>query len=72
MVMFVLMDWDFHKLKSGRIIPTILGKGWRFPGTGPPLTFWPLMVSLGTVMVPVSVPFTLLMCYSECALRIKV
>ena len=22
-------------LMSGRIIPTILGKGWRFPGFGP-------------------------------------
>ena len=37
MVMFVLVDGNFQKLKSGRITPTILGKGWRFPGTRPPL-----------------------------------
>ena len=27
-------------LISGRIIPTILGKGWRFPGFQPPPTPW--------------------------------
>ena len=31
-----------------------------------------LMVSLGTVMVPVGVSFRLLMCYSECILGLKV
>ena len=36
---------------NGRIIPTILGKGWGFPGIGPLPTFWPFMVSLRTVMV---------------------
>ena len=40
---------------SGRIIPTILEKEQRFPGTGPPPTFWPFMVGLGTVMAPVGV-----------------
>ena len=25
---------------SGRIIPTVFGKGWRFPGFGPPPTPW--------------------------------
>ena len=33
---------------SGRIIPTILQKGWRFPGTGPWPTFWFFMLHLGT------------------------
>ena len=33
------------------------------------LTF---MVGLGTVLVPVVVSFTLLLCYNECALRLKV
>ena len=47
---------------NGKIIPTILGKGRRFPGTGPPPTFWSLMVSLGTVLVPVGMSFCLLMC----------
>lgn len=32
------------------IILTILEKGWRVPGTGPPPTFRPLMVSLGAVL----------------------
>ena len=27
-------------LMSGRIIPTILGKGWGFPGIGPLPTAW--------------------------------
>ena len=27
-------------LMSGRIIPTIFGKGWRFPGFGSPPTPW--------------------------------
>ena len=39
----------------GRIIPTVLGKGWRFPGIGASLTFWSLMISLGTVVAPVVV-----------------
>ena len=36
----------FHRLMSGRIIPTILGKGWRFLEIGSPPTFWSLMVGL--------------------------
>ena len=44
---------------SGRIIPTILEKGGGFPGFGPRPTFWPFMVSLGTVMGPVGVSFSI-------------
>lgn len=40
----------FHSLMSGRVIPTILEKGWRFPGIGPLPTFWSLMVDLETIM----------------------
>ena len=40
---------------SGRIIPTILRKGWRLIEIGPPPTFWSFMVGLGTVMVPLDV-----------------
>ena len=40
---------------SRKIIPTILGKGQRFLGIEPSLTFWSLMVSLGTVLAPVGV-----------------
>ena len=51
---------------SGRISPVILGKGRRFPGIGAVPTFWSLMVGLGIVM------FSLLVCYSECILRLKI
>ena len=45
---------------SGRIIPTILGMGWRFPGVGPTAQlFGLLMVDLGTVMAPLGVSFSL-------------
>jgi len=45
---------------SGRVIPTILGKGRGFPGVGPRPTFCSLMVNLGTVMAPLGVSFHLL------------
>ena len=41
-----LSDWTEVNWISGRIIPTILRKGQGFPGTGPPPTLWPFMVSL--------------------------
>ena len=40
-------------------------KGRGFPGVGPRPTFWSLMFDLGTVTAPLSVPFSLLMCYNE-------
>ena len=43
---------------SGRIIPIILGKEWRFPGVGPPPTFRPLVVSLRIVIALVGVSFS--------------
>ena len=43
---------------NGKIIPTISGKGWGFPGIGPLPTFWPFMVGLGTVMAPVGMSFS--------------
>ena len=43
---------------SGRIIPTILGKGRGLPGIGPLPAFWPFMVGLGTVLAPVGVSFS--------------
>ena len=49
---------QFHRLMVGRIIPTISGKWWGFPGIGPSPTFWPFMVGLGTVMAPVGVSFS--------------
>ena len=62
----------FHRLMSGRIIPVTLGKGRGFPGVGPLPAFWSLIVDLGTVMVPLGVSFSLLLCYNEHILRIKV
>ena len=56
---------------SGRISPTILEKGWRFPGIGPPPTFWPFMVGLRTVMAPVGVSLSMLIHYNECIMRLK-
>ena len=65
MAWLVFMGCIFHRLMSGRIIPIILGKGQRFPGNGLPPTFWPFIVSLGTVMAPVGVSFSMLMYYNE-------
>ena len=45
---------NFKRLMSG-IIPTILGKRRRFPGIGPPCTFWSLMVGLGTIVATLGV-----------------
>lgn len=49
----------------GGVFQLFWGKGWRFPGTGPPPTFWPLMVGLRTITVLLDVSFSLLMCYDE-------
>ena len=49
-----LSDLAQHSTMSKRIISTILGKGQRSPGIGPPPSFWSLIVGLGTVMVLVS------------------
>ena len=57
---------------SGRIIPTVLRKGQRFPGIRPSPTFWPLGVGLGTVRAPLGMSFSLLMCYNECILKTRV
>ena len=35
---------------SGRNIPIILRKGWRFPGIRPLPAFWPFMIGLRTVL----------------------
>ena len=50
---------------SGRIIPTIWGKGQGFPGIGSPPTFWRFMVGLKTVMEHVGVSFSMPMYYNE-------
>ena len=56
---------------SGRRIPAILGRGWISKNQAT-AHFLILMVSLGNVMVPVGVSFSLLMCFSECILRLTV
>lgn len=40
--------------------------------SGPPSTFWPLTVSLRTVPAPVDTSFTMLMCYNERMMKLKV
>ena len=52
--------WVIHRLMNGKIIPTILGKGWRFPGVGSPNTFWSFDGIVETVMAPLGVSFSLL------------
>lgn len=49
----------------------LFGKGWGFPGIGLP-TLFDLVVDLGTVKAPVGMSFSLLMCYNERILRLKV
>lgn len=49
----------------------LFGKGWVFPGIGLPILF-DLVVDLGTVKSPVGMSFSLLMCYNERILRLKV
>ena len=39
MAWLVFMGWVIHRLMNGKNIPTISGKGQRFPGVGPLLTF---------------------------------
>ena len=57
---------------NGRSSPAVLGKGRKFPGGGPPSSFWPFMVGLGAVMARVGVSFNMLMYYSGCITRLKV
>ena len=58
---------------SGRIIPTILGKGWRYPGIEPPPTFlvfdgWPQNCHGAGGCVT----YLMLMNYNEPMMRLKV
>ena len=50
---------------SRRIIPTVLGKGQRFPDIGMLPTYWSLRVGLRVAMVLVGMSFSWLMSYSE-------
>ena len=48
------------------------GEGVEISRNWAPAHFLTLMVGLGTVMTPVGVSFSLLMCYNERILRLKV
>ena len=48
-----------------RTVPTIWEKRQGFLGFGPPLTFWPFIVNLRTVMALVGVSFSILIYYNE-------
>ena len=67
----LLQEWEFYRLMSGRSISAILGKGRGFPGAGPLPTFGSL-VSLRAITAPMGMSLSLLMCSSECVLRLTV
>jgi len=48
------------------------GRGRHFQELGHCPVFWPLMVSLGTAMAPVSMSFSMLMCYNEHVMSFKI
>ena len=56
----------------GGLFQLFWGRGGDFQELGHHPLFWSLMVSLGTGTVPLGVSFSLLMCYNECTLRIKI
>ena len=56
---------------SGRIIPLSWGRGTDFQELGHCPLFWPFMFSLGTVITPVGVSFSMLMYYSEHIMRLR-
>lgn len=56
---------------SERSIPAILGRAGDFQELGC-LHFLTFVVDLGTVKAPVGMSFSLLMCYNERILRLKV
>ena len=68
----VISFYGLGNLMGGRIIPTILVEGQRFPGIRSLPTFWSFMVYLRTVMAPVGVSCSMLMYYSESVMRFKV
>ena len=68
LVSFYRMRW----LMNEKSIPAILGKRMEISRNWATAHFLTFMVSLGTVMVPVDVSLSLLMCYNECMLRFKV
>ena len=57
---------------SERRIPAVWGMGWGFLGTGPLPTFWPFMVGLRAVMALVGESFSMLMCFNEQIMKLKV
>ena len=60
-------------LTGRKNILTVWGKGQGFPVIGPLPTFWPFMVSFGTVMAPVGgCVISMLIYYNERIMRLKV
>lgn len=50
----------------GGLFQLFPGRGAGFPGIGLPPTFWPFMVGLRTLVVPVGMSLSMLMCcYNE-------
>ena len=65
---FIGMGW----LMNAKTIPSILGKRMEISRNWATAHFLTFMVSLGSVMVPVCVSLSLLICYNKCILRLKV
>ena len=63
---------SFYTLPSVRNVLAGSGKSGVLAGIGPLPTSWPFMVDLRTVMVPVRVPFSMLVYYNEHVMRLKV
>ena len=56
----------------GGLFQLLLGKRQGFSGTGLLLTSWPLTIGLRAVVLLVGGSFSLLICYNENVLRLKV
>ena len=60
-----VLEWLAIAYSGRRTIPTIWGKGWRFPGIQLPPTFWSFDGDMG-------LSWNLWVCHLACWLRIKV
>ena len=67
----VFMGWVISYSNEWEDSSNHFEEGWRFPGIGPQPTLWSL-VSLGNLLVPLAVSFSLLMYSSDHILRIRV
>ena len=60
------IEWLKNNKWVRGLFQLFLGKGQKFPGIGPPLKFWPFMISLRTVMALVSVSICVCLFAQSC------